>query len=154
MFRAAAQLRQFLARRVSRFITRFWEESSILRHYSWKYRRLVGIGLVALVIVDVTEILPPLFLKQAVDVTVAGGPPEALLRIALLFLAVACVQSVCRYGWRMYLLRASMLGGRDLRSRFAHDLLCEARQVAGRFRFEREQMPDLRVLRARRLHHA
>jgi ATP-binding cassette subfamily B protein len=126
MFRAAAERRQFLGRIVSRFIAPFWarfkEESSLLRHYSWKYRRLVGIGLVALVIVDLTEILPPLFLKQAVDVAVAGGPVSALLRIALLYLGVACIQSVCRYGWRMYLLRASMLGGRDLRSRFAHHL--------------------------------
>src|SRR5699024_2387043 len=28
----------------------------------------------------------------------------------------------CRYGWRMYLIRASMFAGRDLRGRFSHHL--------------------------------
>ena len=67
MFRAAARF-------WGRFSKRLMEESSLLRHYIWKYRRLMAVGLVALVIVDVTEILPPFFLKQSVDVVVAGGP--------------------------------------------------------------------------------
>lgn len=115
MFRAAAKT-------WGRFSKRLMEESSVLRHYIWKYRRLMAVGLVALVIVDVSEILPPYFLKQSVDVAVAGGPVSALARIAIYYMILACVQSVCRYGWRIYLLRASMLGGRDLRSRFAHHL--------------------------------
>jgi ATP-binding cassette subfamily B multidrug efflux pump len=105
-----------------RLTDRFLEESSFIRHYFWKYRKLMAIGLLALMLVDLLEILPPLFLKRSVDVVVAGGPESALIRIAFLYLLVGFIQGFCRYGWRMYLLRGSMLAGRDLRSRFGHHI--------------------------------
>lgn len=103
-------------------IRRLKEESSFLRHYLWKYRRLVGVGLLALLIVDALEILPPILLKEAVDLTVAGATQRELLGVALVYFGVAAAQGICRYSWRMYLVRASMLSGRDLRNRFTRHL--------------------------------
>src|SRR4051794_23141904 len=76
---------------------RFLEDSSFLRHYLWKYRVYVGLGLLSLVIVDVLEVLPPIFLKRAVDITVEHGSGQALFQVAVAYVAVALIQGVCRY---------------------------------------------------------
>jgi ATP-binding cassette subfamily B multidrug efflux pump len=101
---------------------RFLDDSSILREYLWKYRKLVGIGLLALVVVDVLEVFPPIFMKQAMDTVVAGGPTHRLSQIALGYFIVCFLQGFGRYGWRMYLIRSGVLAGRDLRSKYAHHL--------------------------------
>jgi ATP-binding cassette subfamily B protein len=100
----------------------WWEEASFLREYIWKYRGYVGFGILTLVVVDVLEAVPPIFLMQAVDATVANGPTRELIRIAAAYLGIAAIQGLCRYGWRMYLIRASLFAGRDLRARFARHL--------------------------------
>ena len=105
-----------------RIFRSFLEESAFLREYARKYRKLIIIGLLALVSVDALEIAPPIFLKNAVDAATRGGPLAELGRIALAYLGVALVQSVGRYAWRMYLLRSSILAGQDVRSDFAHRL--------------------------------
>jgi len=110
------------ARLIGRPYARFLEESVFIRQYLWINRRLVGVGLVALVIVDILEVLPPLYLKNAVDVAVEKKPPVLLLYFAGAYLLTALVQAICRYGWRMYLIRASMLSGRDLRNRLSRHL--------------------------------
>src|SRR3712207_2535122 len=101
---------------------RFLDDSKFLRESLWKYRKLVSVGLLALITVDILEILPPILLKEAVDVTVERRPLETLGWIALAYLGVAVVQGFCRYAWRMYLVRASMFAGRDVRRGFTHHL--------------------------------
>lgn len=84
--------------------SRFLEESSFIRHYLWKYRRWVGIGLLALVIVDAVEVLPSYFLaKEVIDVIVDQRPIHRLAWMAGAYLATCLLQGVCRYGWRMFL---------------------------------------------------
>ena len=102
--------------------TRFLEDSSLLRQSLWKYRKLAAVGLLALIVVDLLEVIPPLLLKSAVDVASGSASTPTLTMIALWYLVVACVQAICRYGWRMYLIRASLLTGRDVRSGFAGHL--------------------------------
>src|SRR3954469_21368361 len=101
---------------------RFLEDSALIRSYLWKYRRWVSIGLVTLIILDVLEVVPPLLLKEAVDATMVAGTERKLLWLAVAYLAVAVVQGICRYGWRMFLIRSSLLSGRDIRGRFSHHL--------------------------------
>ncbi len=115
---AAGRSRPILAR----VFPKFWEESSYLREYLGKYRKFVLIGLLTLVIVDVLEVLPPILLKQAVDVTVDGAGGSRLWWLAGAYFGISVLQGFCRYGWRMYLIRASLLSGRDLRGRFADHL--------------------------------
>jgi ATP-binding cassette subfamily B multidrug efflux pump len=103
-------------------IDRFLEESSYLREYLWKYRKWVSLGLLALVTVDVLEVLPPLILKWVVDAAMENSGVLTLVKLAAAYFAVGIVQALCRYGWRMYLIRTSWFAGADLRSRFAHHL--------------------------------
>ncbi len=106
---------------------RILEESSIIRHFLWKYRRFVGVGLVALFLVDLLEMVPPLLLKRSVDVVTSGEfTREQAMRELLLasgiYVCTAILQGIGRYGWRMYLIRASLFSGRDMRQGFARHL--------------------------------
>jgi ATP-binding cassette subfamily B protein len=61
-------------------------------------------------------------LKISVDV-VTGDRPATLLKWAVLgYVGTSVLQAIGRYGWRMYLVRASMFSGRDLRKSFAQHL--------------------------------
>ena len=101
---------------------KFLKDSSFIRHYLWKYRRLVGIGLASLFVVDLLELVPPFLLKEVVDGVVERKPAELLFAFAVTYLVTGLVQGVCRYGWRMYLIRTSLFAGRDLRGKFADHL--------------------------------
>lgn len=101
---------------------RFLEESSFIREYLWKYRKLVFWGLTSLVIVDVLEIIPPLILKETIDVVTNNEPHTELLKLAALYILVSIIQSVGRFGWRYFLIRTSMTSGRDLRERYTDHL--------------------------------
>ncbi len=79
-------------------------------------------GMIMLVLVDLLEILPPLILKSAVDSIVAKGAYSELLRFAAIYFLVLFSQGFCRWGWRIFLIRASHLAGRDLRADFATHL--------------------------------
>lgn len=61
-------------------------------------------------------------MKNAIDSVQAGEPRSQLFRIAATLLGLTLVQMICRFGWRMTLVRTSMLSGRDLRDRFATKL--------------------------------
>ncbi|MDR3605766.1 MAG: ABC transporter ATP-binding protein [Oligoflexia bacterium] len=105
------------------------EESAVLRHYFWKYRRWVGVGFAALLMVDALEVVPPLLMMAAVDL--ALGKPVVISHthwspsfsgLAWTYIGVSFLQAIGRYGWRMYLIRAGVLAGRDMRGGFARHL--------------------------------
>ncbi len=120
---------------------RFIEESSFLRHYLWKYRKFVGIGLASLILVDLLEVVPPILMKDAVDTAVAGGPRHRLIQVAWIYVGVAFFQGLGRYGWRMYLIRSSLFAGRDLRTKYAGHLF----SLSAHF-FDRARIGDLMSL--------
>ncbi len=119
----------------------YWERSRLLRSVIWKYRLSVLGGLGTLVAVDALEVLPPVLLKLAVDVVTGDRPRSDLDWIAGAFLAVAILQSFCRYGWRILLIRSSLFAGRDLRDRFSAHLF----RLPARF-FDRRPLGDLMSL--------
>lgn len=120
---------------------RFLEDSSFLRHYMRKYRKLVVLGLLSLLVLDGLEVIPPLLIKWAVDAAVEGDPRAELFKLAGVFMAISIVQGFCRYAWRMYLIRASMLAGRDLRDRFVQSLFGQSMSF-----FDRRKTGDLMSL--------
>jgi ATP-binding cassette, subfamily B, multidrug efflux pump len=124
-----------------RLVAKLLEESNFIREYVWKYRKYMIVGLVALMIVDLLEVLPPILLMRAVDVAVESRPHRELAYAAALYLAVALFQAVGRYGWRMYLIRASMFAGRDLREKYAHHLFTLSMSF-----FDRKRIGDLMSL--------
>lgn len=98
------------------------KNKSLIIEYLGKYKKLVFFGLLALVVVDCLEVIPPLLLKEAVDVVIDRDPIVQLAYLALAYVGIAVLQGLGRYGWRIYLIRASLLSGRDMRNRFASHL--------------------------------
>lgn len=101
---------------------RFRERTSLLRKYLSRYRKQMFFGMLTLILVDLLEILPPIILMKAIDSVVELRPYEELIRFALFYFAVLFVQGFCRWGWRVFIIRSSMLAGRDLRGDFAKHL--------------------------------
>ena len=117
------------------------ENSSLLRQYMKDYRRPICLGLFALVLVDILEVFPPLFLKGAVDAVSEHKTRRQLLYFALAYLSTAFLQGVCRYGWRIYIVNTSLSAGRDLRKGFVDHLF----GLSASF-FDRNKIGDLMSL--------
>ncbi len=120
---------------------KFLDRNSLLRHYLWKYRKFVVIGLGSLLMVDVLEVLPPFILKKSIDALTEGQPLRRLAQMAFAYFGVSLLQGVGRYGWRMYLIRASMFSGRDIRQRYTEHLF----GLSASF-FDRRRIGDLMSL--------
>lgn len=91
--------------------------------YIRKYRHYYAVGIFALIVVDVLEVFPPLFLKESVDTLEAGTANASTLgRLAFFYMLVALVQACMRYLWRMYIVRTSMLASDDMRREFFQHL--------------------------------
>jgi len=121
-----------------------------------KYRRPVTLGLLTLLLVDITELVPPLLLKGALDVvesslgTTGAGEGSALiheqanrklLELALIYIGIATVQAGCRYLWRVLLIHSSMNAARDMRNRFAERLFLLSQSF-----FDKRKVGDLMSL--------
>lgn len=100
----------------------FGEKTSLIKEAFVRYKKPMIYGFLTLVAVDLLEIVPPLILKNAVDGIVEQKPYSQLLWFAVAYLSVALLQGLCRYGWRIFLIRSSHLAGRDLRGQFAEHL--------------------------------
>lgn len=80
-----------------------------------RYRGRVLIGLFALLLVDAGQLFVPLFIRNAVNQLTAGSS-EALVRNALLIVAMAILVGIGRFFWRFFLLGASRRIRRDVRN--------------------------------------
>jgi ATP-binding cassette subfamily B protein len=105
------------------------EESRVLRTYLRRYRKEVVVGIAALIVVDFLDIFPPLLLKYTVDAATETRTRSSILWAAFAYGFVTLIQGAGRYIWRMFLIRASMWSGRDMRDRFAEKLF----QLSARF---------------------
>ncbi len=111
---------------------RFRERSELILDAVRKYRHWVLLGLLSLAMTNGFELFRPIVIREAVDTLVEsqrtgsaqteGVAVRHILWLAAAFLGITLVQALGRYGWRMYLIRTSMLAGRDLRSRFGRKL--------------------------------
>lgn len=132
-----------------------------------KNRKLYIIGVIILISVDLADSLTPLVLKWVIDdlllglssktsaaalsaVTGSGIPgavpvyfltDTAIWRNALLYLALMFLVGLGRYGWRMYLARASHISGGERRDQFVVHLFSLSLPF-----FQRRRMGDLMSL--------
>jgi ATP-binding cassette subfamily B protein len=111
---------------------------NILIKYLIRYKRLFLLGLLVLVIVDILELLSPLYIRGAIDDLVAG---EFHQKWAIYYLLTALGSGLCRYAWRVFLIRGSMLSGRDLRQEYSEYLF----KLSARF-FDKNKVGDLMSL--------
>ena len=120
----------------------------LLRESIRAYKVPITLGLVTLLLVDLTELIPPLLLKRAMDAVeqaVGGASSDAtqglLLELALIYLGISLIQAVCRYLWRVLLIHSSMGAARDIRKSFATHLFA----LSSSF-FDKRKVGDLMSL--------
>ncbi len=118
---------------------------ALFGYFFKKYRVSIIGGAVAIVLVDVAELIMPVLLRDLIDSVSVGlesvgsgsrvelsssglstwdlmSPDSVLGRTFWILLALILVQVVGRYLWRVSLARASMRGGADLREWFSNQI--------------------------------
>ncbi|HLG42490.1 MAG TPA: ABC transporter transmembrane domain-containing protein, partial [Planctomycetota bacterium] len=88
-----------------------------------RHRKLYFVGALALLVVDLLDLLPPLIVGRLVDTVRGEAPGWTPLMIAGGFLAVVVVQNLFRYPMRMYFRGTALRVTADLRDRYAAHLL-------------------------------
>ena len=84
-----------------------------------QYKYSILAGIVALSVVDLSQLSIPLIIERAVDaLTLKGAGLQALTRYALYILGLAVVMSIFRFFWRYFILGASRKIEFTLRNEF------------------------------------
>jgi ATP-binding cassette subfamily B multidrug efflux pump len=125
------------------------KRTRLLRESIQTYRKPIFWGLFTLLVVDLTELLPPLLLKDAIDALegfTQGGwsltqTQTKMVELAGIYLGLSCIQAVCRYLWRVLLIHSSMNAARDIRRNFASQLFA----LSSSF-FDKRKVGDLMSL--------
>ena len=90
-----------------------------LRSLILQYKFPILVGIIALSIVDFSQLSIPLIIERAVDaLTLKGAGLQALTRYALYILGLAVVMSFFRFFWRYFILGASRKIEFTLRNEF------------------------------------
>ena len=90
-----------------------------LRFLILQYKYSILLGVVALSIVDFSQLSIPLIIEKAIDaLTIRGAGFQALARYALYILGLAVVMSFFRFFWRYFILGASRKIEFTLRNEF------------------------------------
>ncbi|HSR35770.1 MAG TPA: ABC transporter ATP-binding protein, partial [Desulfurivibrionaceae bacterium] len=101
----------------------------LVRRYRWR----LTVGLIALIGVDLLQLLVPRIIKRAVDGLTAGTATSALLaKLAGAVVGLALCIALCRFVWRTLILGFSRLVERDLREWLFGHLLTLDRIFFGR----------------------
>jgi ATP-binding cassette, subfamily B, multidrug efflux pump len=111
----------------------------LIRPYLSAYRRPIALGLLALITVDVLQLMIPRVIKAAVDdLALLRADAASLARQAALMIILAVLIGVLRYVWRRSLLGMSRRLEESLRNRFLSHL-----QILSADYFDRTATGDL-----------
>jgi len=83
--------------------------------YLWKYRLRIGIGLVALTIVNATALISPLVIREAID-SLALGEDVNLLFLGSIIFALAVSAMIFRFFIRYFIIGTARKIERDIRT--------------------------------------
>ena len=75
--------------------------------YIKRYRREMTIGMIALLVTDITGLAIPWLLKEFIDLLPEDPSQSLLIRYSALLFFFACIQAVSRFGWRRYMFGPS-----------------------------------------------
>lgn len=90
----------------------------------WKYRRLVLLGLLFLILSDACQLVIPLVVKRVVDALAAGRETPGPVDTAMVVItALVTVVVASRYAWRHFLFRGSRLAEAYLREQLLAKVL-------------------------------
>ncbi|MHC4608586.1 MAG: ABC transporter transmembrane domain-containing protein, partial [Planctomycetota bacterium] len=93
----------------------YWETAG-------RHRRLYLRCALGLFVVDMLDLLPPLFIGWLIDTVSGADTGFTPLTIAALFMGVVVLQNVFRYPMRMYSIGTSRRVTADLRDRYIRHL--------------------------------
>ncbi len=96
----------------------FFKDNLAYRVFIKEYKKYFIFGTIALIVVDVMNIIPPLLIKEAVDTLTSGGSPTKIAYISGIYLIISVVQGAGRYLWRMYFVGTAFRCEYDLRMAF------------------------------------
>jgi len=96
---------------------------SLLKPYFRERWRIIVVGMVSLIIVDILQLIIPRVIKQAVDdLTLLQAGWAELMRYALSIVAIALLIGIFRFIWRHCLLGTSRRVEEGLRNRFFYHI--------------------------------
>ena len=106
----------------------FFKESIIAKlwwFFKLEKRRYI-VGILALSLVSVLNLIPPMVMGRVIDAITSGKLTNQILLLNLVYLLLAALgMYYLRYVWRMYILATSYRLGQIMRSRlFEHLLRC------------------------------
>jgi ATP-binding cassette subfamily B protein len=124
----------------------FIETFKLFYRYARPYRARFALGLLALFGVDLLNALPPLVLKSFIDhaeQVLHGtlGKYAPFFWLGLAYASIAIGQGVCRYLWRVLLIKSSFLAAERLRE----DYFAKLQKLPPSF-YERNSIGDLMAL--------
>ncbi|MFQ5686267.1 MAG: ABC transporter ATP-binding protein [Candidatus Scalindua sp.] len=96
----------------------FFKENLIYRVFIRKYKKYFIVGTISLIVVDIINIIPPLLIKEAVDVLTSDGSLTKIAYISGIYLLISFVQGAGRYLWRMNFVGTAFRCEYDLRMAF------------------------------------
>ncbi|MBI1871185.1 MAG: ABC transporter ATP-binding protein [Chlamydiae bacterium] len=100
----------------------FLETIQKLYDYAKPYRKQFALGILALLAVDLLQVLPPLILKKFIDqasLALTGDPRlTPFIQLGLLYASIAVGQGICRYFWRMFLIKGSFNAAQGIREEY------------------------------------
>jgi len=96
---------------------------SLIKPYFRERWRVIGIGMVSLIVVDILQLIIPRVIKRAVDdLTLLQAGWEELMRDAVTIVVIALLIGIFRFVWRHCLLGTSRRVEEGLRNRLFHHL--------------------------------
>lgn len=100
------------------FFSSFLKENLAYKVFITKYKKYFIFGVSSLIVVDVLNIIPPLLIKEAVDILMAEGSFTKIAYISGIYVFISLIQGAGRYLWRTNFIGTSFRCDYDLRMAF------------------------------------
>ena len=100
------------------FFSSFLKENLAYKVFIKKYKKYFIFGVSSLIVVDVLNIIPPLLIKEAVDILTAEGSFTKIAYISGIYVLISLIQGTGRYLWRTNFIGTSFRCDYDLRMAF------------------------------------
>ncbi|MFQ5963166.1 MAG: ABC transporter ATP-binding protein [Candidatus Scalinduaceae bacterium] len=100
------------------FFSSFLKENLAYKVFIKKYKKYFILGTISLIMVDIINIVPPLLIKEAVDILTSDGSLTKIAYISGIYLLVSLVQGIGRYYWRINFIGTAFRCEYDLRMAF------------------------------------
>lgn len=100
------------------FFSSILRDNLAYRVFIKEYKKYFIFGTISLIIVDIINIVPPLLIKEAVDILTSDGSLTKIAYISGIYLLISFVQGAGRYLWRMNFVGTAFRCEYDLRMAF------------------------------------